>query len=327
MPFSSSTSSAASPSLASRVDAALEALRTELLSLGLPGPIGESCPATYERELSAALNRTGCSLLGAVIEELDERSEGLLVDGARYYRAGASAGDVMSSFGRVRFERSLYRRRGCGSVFPADIRFGVIGGFWSPLAARQASLSLSLAPAKDCEGLFRELGGMAPSATALNQLAITLGSAWDVVQADALTSIRSAEGVPLEAVSMAVSIDGAMLGMRKEKDAPGRKDTPRPAGFREASSGTISLCDANGKRLRSACYGRMPEAGKVSLKEDVLREAGHWMEIQPELEVVFIADGSADNWRYCEEAFPHATQVLDVWHNAEFPTMPNSVRN
>ncbi len=327
LPFSSTTSTAASPTLSSRVEAALEALRTEFLSLGLPGPIGAGCPESYERGLSDALNRTGCRLLGAVIEELDDSSDGLVVDGARYYRAGTSVGEVMSSFGRVRFERSLYRRQGCASVIPADARFGVIAGFWSPLAARQASLSLSLAPAKDCEGLLRELGGMAPSATALNQLATTLGSVWDVVQADALASIRSEEGVPSEAVSMAVSIDGAMLGMRKENGASGPKDTPRPAGFREASSGTISLCDANGKCLRTVCYGRMPEAGKVSLKEDVLTEAAHWMEIRPELVPVFIADGSPDNWRYCEEAFPDATQVLDIWHNAEFPTMPNPARN
>ena len=61
----------------------------------------------------------------------------------------------MSSFGHVRYERSQYRRRNCGSVFPADARFRLIGEFWSPLAARQGSLSLSLVPVKDCEGLFQ----------------------------------------------------------------------------------------------------------------------------------------------------------------------------
>ena len=151
-PPSSATSTAASPTLLSQVYAALEALRSELPSLRLPGPIGEGSPESYERDLSAALNRTGRRLLGAVIEELDDSSDGLVVDGVRYYRVGVSAGEVMSSFSRTRFERSLYRRRDCSSLLPAEARFGVIGGFWSLLAARQASLSLSLAPARDYYG-------------------------------------------------------------------------------------------------------------------------------------------------------------------------------
>ena len=113
---------------------------------------------------------------------------------------------------------------------------------------------------------------------------------------------------------MAVAVDGSMLGMRKEKGAPGQGNAPRPAGFREASSGTISLYDAAGTCLRTVCYGRMPEAGKVSLKGDVVAEAEHCLRLRPDLEVVFIADGAPDNWSFCEEAFPGATQVLDCWH-------------
>ena len=314
LPFSSAESTAASPKLVASLDASLEALRAELLALPLPDAAGENCPESYERAVSAALNRMGCALLGAAVEELDERRDRLVLDGAVYYCAGKSSGELMSSFGRVRYERSQYRRRNCGSVFPADARFGLIGEFWSPLAARKGSLSLSLAPVKDCEGLFQELGGMQPSATALNNLATTMGSAWDVVQDGALEAIRIEEGIPAEAVTMAVAVDGAMLGMRKENGAPGQGNAPRPAGFREASSGTISLYDAAGTCLRTVCYGRMPEAGKVSLKGDVVAEAEHCLRLRPDLQVVFIADGAPDNWSFCEEAFPGATQVLDCWH-------------
>ena len=220
----------------------------------------------------------------------------------------------MSSFGRVRYERSQYRRRNCGSVFPADARFGLIGEFWvSP--CRPAGIAWPCAGAGEgCEGLFQELGGMRPSATALSNLAVTMGSAWGVVQDGALKTIRIEEGIPAEAVTMAVAVDGSMLGMRKEKGAPGQGNAPRPAGFREASSGTISLYDAAGECLRTVCYGRMPEAGKVSLKADVVAEAEHCLRLRPDLEVVFIADGAPDNWSFCEEAFPGATQVLDCWH-------------
>ena len=75
LPFSSAESTAArptaaSPKLVASLDAALEALRTDVLALRLPDEAGESCPASYECAVSAALNRTGCALLGAVIEEL-----------------------------------------------------------------------------------------------------------------------------------------------------------------------------------------------------------------------------------------------------------------
>ena len=66
--------------------------------------------------------------------------------------------------------------------------------------------------------------------------------------------------------------------MRKTKGTPQQRDAPRRAGFWEASSGTISLHggspgeDGSRPRLQTVCFGRMPEAGKVSLKEDVVAE-------------------------------------------------------
>ena len=40
----------------------------------------------------------------------------------------------------------------------------------------------------------------------------------------------------------------------------------------------------------------------------------HYLELQPDLELVFIADGASDNWAWCEEAFPSALQLVDYWH-------------
>ena len=49
-------------------------------------------------------------------------------------------------------ERARYRRRGRNSIAPADERFEVLFGYWSPLAARQAGLAVSMAPAGHCAG-------------------------------------------------------------------------------------------------------------------------------------------------------------------------------
>ena len=137
---------------------------------------------------------------------------------------------------------------------------------------------------------------MHPSATALGNLSKGLGPVLEVVEEDALETIRGQEAVPVEARALAISIDGVHVGMRKETVVRGQGVASVPAGFREASSGTVSLFDGDGERLRTAYHGRMPEAGKATLKRDVLAEAQHWMNLRPDLEVVFIADGAADNW-------------------------------
>ena len=203
--------------------------------------------------------------------------------------------------------------RGCDSVVPADFRFGLINGFWSPLAARRGTPLMGLESAGDCVRLFEELGGMSPSATALNHLIGTVGEAWNVVQDEALPGIRADEEIPAGSSALSISLNGVMLGMRNEK-GEGRQGDAAAAGFREASCGTVSLLDADGERIRTIYSGRMPEAGKATLKHGLIEEASHVLQIRPDLEVIVLADGTADNWNWFSEAFPEATEILDFFH-------------
>ena len=300
--------------LASRLPSLLEALRDDLLALPLPGVSGAGSGACFERGVSAALNKMGRAVMGAAIEAVDPEEDQLLLDDVVYYRVGPSRGRMMTSFGSVDFDRSRFRRRKLSSIFPAEARFGLLAGFWTPLAAEQGTLALSLLPMEDSREMLRRLGGMEVSGTALNHLVTTSDAAWDVLRERALKEAREAEGVPRDAALLVVSLDGTMIGMRKEKAPPGQEDGARPAGFREASSGTISFYSVEGKCLHTVRYGRMPEARKLSLKEDLLTEVAHYLELQPDLELVFIADGASDNWAWCEKAFPGALQLLDYWH-------------
>ena len=299
--------------LSSVLASALEPVATAVLSKLHGQDTAEEC----ERRISAALSEAGCGLVRVALEAGDVAAEQLVVDGRPYYCAGKQRSRVMSSFGLVEYERNRYRRLKCDTIAPADDRFRIVSGFWSPLAARHASRALAMGPAKDCENLFRELGGMAPSATALN------GMIWDVAESEALEAIRAEEEVPAEAAAISVSIDGVHLGMRKTKGSPQPGDAPRPAGFREASSGTVSLHggspdeDGSLPRLHTVCFGRMPEAGKVSLKEDVVAEVRHLAQHRPDLPIVCIADGAPDNWGFFSEAFPDALQVFDFRHSAQ----------
>ncbi len=127
---------------------------------------------------------------------------------------------------------------------------------------------------------------MSLSATALNHLVETVGAAWEVLEEEALESMRLAEVIPAEAATLSISLEGVMLGMRNEKDEALQEEPVRAAatGFREASSGTVSYHGGDGERLRTVFFGRMPEAGKASLKRDLVAEARHATGRRPDLE-------------------------------------------
>ena len=250
----------------------------------------------------------GRAVMGAAIEAVDPVEDQLLLDDVVYYRVGRSRGRMKTSFGSVVFDRNRFRRRKASSMFPAEARFGLLAGFWTPLAAEQGTLALSLLRMEDSRAVLRRLGGMEVSGNALNHLMTTSDAAWDVLRG-ALKEARDAEGVPRDAALLVVSLDGTMIGMRKEKAPPGQEDGARPAGYREASSGTISFYSVEGKCLQTVRYGRMPEAGKLSLKEDLLTEVAHYLELQPDLELVFIADRASSNWAWCEEVFPSTADL------------------
>ena len=73
----------------------------------------------------------------------------------------------------------------------------------------------------------------------------------DPLGPETLDSIRDAEGVPHEAVSASVSLDGVMVPLRAGED--GRAE----ASWRQAACGTVSFHDARGERLKTLYLGRM----------------------------------------------------------------------
>ena len=70
--------------------------------------------------------------------------------------------------------------------------------------------------------------------------------------------------------------------------------------------GTVSYYDADGKRLGTVRCGRMPEAGKVTLKEMLRAEVEAALEQRPDLRVVKLADGARDNWSFLGQLAPQA---------------------
>jgi hypothetical protein len=76
-----------------------------------------------------------------------------------------------SAAGPVRVARSLSRHpRGGRALYPLELGSGIMEGYWTPLAAKQASGAVAHLTPKESEELFARLGKMAPSKRSLDRL-------------------------------------------------------------------------------------------------------------------------------------------------------------
>ena len=110
---------------------------------------------------------------------------------------------------------------------------------------------------------------------------------------------------------MAVSLDGVMVPMKDAKRADGS------AGYQEAGCGTLTYYDAEGERLDTVYFGRMPQPHKEVLKTTLRAELEAVLGKRPALHVVTIADGARDNWRFLDTLAAQGTAVVDFYHAAE----------
>jgi hypothetical protein len=199
---------------------------------------------------------------------------------------------------------------------------GIIEAFWTPQAAMLAQWATAHITVAEAEEFFDRLGTMNPSKSALDRLSKDLGHLWEQQRQHFEQDLRAVEAIPDEAVAVGISLDGIMLamkdGLRADKRAAQKKagkQTRGPVGYREASCGTVSFYDKDGQRLGTVYLGRMPEAGKATLKASLSAELEHVRGQRDDLVVVGLADGARDNWSYLESALPAGSfMAVDFWH-------------
>ena len=250
----------------------------------------------------------------------------------------------LSAAGEVRVERSLYRAQpGEKAICPLEMQAGIVDGYWTPLAARQGVWVTAQLPPGEGEALFKELGNMAPSKSSLDRLSRELGEGWEAHRNDFEVSLCEAIRVPEEAVSVSGSLDGVMVPMKrppgevcsdtaaksqgKEQTEVGKSDAvesddqnkEKKPFYKEASCATLSFHDAAGERLETLRFARMPEPGKKTLKSQLSEAVAAVMGQRPDLQLVKLADGAKDNWRFLtEELRPgEGVELLDFFHACE----------
>ena len=285
----------------------------------------------FEHELHEQLQAIECEFLAEELARYDVRAAEIEVGGVTYRPALTSSETYLSAAGPVKVTRNLYRPAGRNSqsICPLELQAGIIRGQFTPRAARQAAFVTAHLTPGESAALFAELGGMCPSRSNLDRLPKELSQHWESQRSDWEAALRAQETRPAQATVMAISVDGVMApmkgpGRRAKRDVPG-KHASGPAGNKEVGCGTVVLYDAEGDRLHTVRYGRMPESQKVTLQRQLTAEVAHLAALRPDLIRVHLADGAKDNWRLMAElehdvghAAPQTwVEIVDFYHACE----------
>ena len=281
----------------------------------------------FERELGERMREVAREALAEELRRADVDVDSVLIDGLVHRRVLRGTETYMTSMGPVTVERTLYKDRtdpDARAMAALDARLGVIGGFWTPEAAKQAAWVVSQMTPALSEELFERVGNMRPSKSSLDRLPKVFHERWEGDRVAFETELRTVTEIPEDTKSIAVSLDGVLTPMKdgqavrtRSRAASEGRISKGPAGYREAGCATISFCDEDGDMISAIRMARMPETKKATLKVMLVDELGWLLAQRPDLPVVKVADGAEDNWTFLHEQIPLGAEVIDFFHAAE----------
>lgn len=281
----------------------------------------------FEHELHARVMAVERELLAEELARDDVKAKQIEVEGVTYRPTLSSTAPYLTTAGEVRIRRTLYCPPGRGhkSICPLDLRAGIIGGYWTPRAARQGAFVMAQVTPGQSEALFEELGGMQPSRSSLDRLPKELSPHWEAHRQEWEAALRRQETVPAEATVLVISVDGVTVRMKGGQSQATRKQPGKhasgPAGHKEAGCGRVVLYDTEGRRLQTVRYGRLPESKKKTLQDQLETEVASVVAVRPDLKRVLLSDGAKDNWRLlaevdqaCGPAPEPSLEIVDFCH-------------
>ena len=263
----------------------------------------------------------GQASVGEMLAHYDMSDDIVSIGSQTYRRKHKAPKTYQTSLGPVKVMRHVYANRkndGTGkSIVPLELQSGIVESYWSAKAAKNAAWLLAHLTPQETEDALLQLGMMSPSRSSLDRLPKALMTSWDKQVVTQHKLLTEQEGVPEEAVIMAVSLDGVMIGMKPDKSAKNQEKKPQ-CEWKEASCGTVSFFDKDGSRLTTTQYGRMPEHKKQSLKRLLKNHVQQALKTKPELKLALIADGAKDNWSFFDEEMPQGVQITDYFHACQY---------
>ena len=308
---------------------ALEKLRDFLETRGMREKIGPLGFAQFERELHERVMQVERDIVAAEMQRFDTDADAVVIEGKTHRRVLRRTQTYMTAAGEVTVERTLYKDRTDEDgrcVSPMELTVGVVGDFWTPRAAEQALWVVTQMTPKKGEELFARVGNMDPSKSSLDRLPKLIDAQWEEHREEFEQRLRDGLVIPEHTVTIAVSLDGVLApidggahsarGLRAE--ATGRDEVSKgPAGYREVGCATVSFCDSKGEMLGAIRFARAPETKKKTLKEMLAAEIAAILNARPELRLMKVADGAADNWTFLSGALPAGDEAVDFFHASE----------
>ena len=282
----------------------------------------------FEVELGHAVHDLENELKAADLARYDVDADAVMVNGQEWHKClGNQPKTYLSASGPITVSRNLYRPVGGGkSICPLELGAGIIGGLHTPVLARQVAYLMGHLTSKETSEVFTELGISGPSSSTCDRLPKRLSAVWETHREQWEATLQNQELVAGEAMVVAVSLDGVMVPDKDgQREATAKREAAKaeglsksfsgPAGYREVGCGTVTLYDEETHRLDTVRYGRAPEYKKRTLTEQLDAELVSILAVRPDLEVVAIADGAEENWRYFDRPlYATATRIVDHGH-------------
>lgn len=307
----------------------LETLREFLETEGMKSKTGPRSFADFERELHERMMRTERDIVAGEMAKLDIDADAIEIAGKVHRRVLRQSQTYLTSAGEVVVERTLYKDRGDQEghcVSPMELVLGIVGEFWTPRAAQQALWVVTQMTPKKSAELFQRVGNMTPSKSSLDRLPKLVDARWEEGREEFERALRDGMQIPEGSVSIAISLDGVLAPIDgansptevRAQAAQEQRVSKGPAGYREASCATVSFCDDKGDLLGAIRMARAPESKKATLKKMLADEVSAVLVAHPELKVLKVADGAADNWAYLSsKALPKGKEAIDFFHASE----------
>ena len=284
----------------------------------------------FEQELHTLVMGLECEMVSEELGRYDVTAEEIEVDDKVYHRGVCSSETYLTAAGQVSVERHLvYPAAEKGErICPVELRSGIVGGYFTPRAARQGAFAMAHLTPGESEAQFVEIGNMQPWRSSLDRLAKALSPHWESHRVEWEALLRQKETVSAAAKVMAISVDGVMAPIRgadkQEKAEQPGKHASGPTGYKEVGCGTVSLYDQEAERLQTVRYARMPESIKVTLQQQLETEVASILALSPDLVRVHLADGARDNWRLMNDIEAHLPvslqapiEIVDFYHGCD----------
>jgi hypothetical protein len=311
------------------VPSPMEKLREFMETHRMKAKLGPRSFADFERDLHARVMEVERDIVATEMARHDIDADAVVIAGKVHRRVLRQSQTYETAAGDVVVERTLYKDRTDEDgrcVSPMELTLGIVGDFWTPRAAQQALwVATQMTPAKG-EELFERVGNMTPSKSSIDRLPKVIAERWEGDRKAFERALREGLEIPEGTVSIAVSLDGVLAPIDgansptevRAKAASEGRLSKGPAGYREASCATVSFCDVKGDLLGAIRVARAPEPKKVTLKQMLVDEIAAILLARPELKMVKVADGAADNWEFLSSSkLPAGEEAVDFFHASE----------